>query len=86
MIAAPEILLAWIPFIHPLPLPDGAKLWMFLPLAACVAVVYRATRARTARELPRATVKTFINIVVGMCLIAIVAYVIHEGVLRFSAG
>jgi hypothetical protein len=86
MIAATKILLAWIPFIHPLPLPDGARLWMFLPLAACVAVVYRATRARTARELPRATVRTFINIVVGMCLIAIAAYVIHEGVLRFSAG
>ena len=79
-------MLAWIPFIHPLPLPDGAKLWMFLPLAACVAVVYRATRARTARELPKATLKTFINIVVGMCLIAIAAYAIHEGVLRFSRG
>ena len=79
-------LLAWIPFIHPLPLPDGARLWMFPPLAACVAVVYRATRARTARELPKATLKTFINIVVGMCLIAIAAYVIHEAVLRFSAS
>jgi hypothetical protein len=86
MTTAPEILAVWIPFIHPLPLPDGARLWMYLPLAACVAVVYRATRARTARELPKATVKTFINIVVGMCLIAIAAYVIHEGVLRFSAG
>ncbi len=79
-------LLAWIPFIHPLHLPEGARLWMFLPLAACVAVVYRATRARTARELPRATLKTFVNIVVGMCLIAIAAYAIHEGVLRFSRG
>jgi hypothetical protein len=79
-------LLAWIPFINPLPLPDGARLWMFPPLAACVAVVYRTTRARTARELPKATLKTFINIVVGMCLIAIAAYVIHGAVLRFSAG
>jgi hypothetical protein len=86
MTSAPEILAAWIPFIHPLPLPNGARLWMFPPLAACVAVVYRATRARTARELPKATLKTFVNIVVGMCLIAIAAYVIHQGVLRFSAG
>jgi len=77
-------LLAWIPFIHPLPLPAGSRLWMFLPLAACVAVVYRATRARTARELPRATLKTFVNIVVGMCLIAIAAYAIHAAVLHFS--
>lgn len=78
--------LAWVPFVHPLKLPDGARLWMFLPLAACVAVVYRATRAHTARDLPRATLKTFLNIVVGMCLIAIAAYAIHEGVLRFSGG
>lgn len=79
-------LLAWIPFVHPLPLPDGARLWMFLPLAACVAVVYRTTRARTARELPKATLRTFINIVVGMCLIAAVAYLIHQAVLRFSGN
>lgn len=76
-------LLAWIPFVYPLKLPPGSRLWMFLPLAACVAVVYRATRARTARELPWATVKTFLNIVIGMCLIAIAAYVIHAAVLRF---
>jgi hypothetical protein len=79
-------LLAWIPFVHPLPLPARPHLWMFLPLAACVAVVYRATRARTARELPRATIRTFLSIVVGMCLIAVAAYVIHEAVLRFSGG
>jgi hypothetical protein len=78
--------LAWIPFVHPLELPAGARLWMFLPLAACIAVVYRATRARTARELPRATLITFVNIVIGMCLIAGVAYGLHQAVLRFSAG
>ena len=77
-------LFAWIPFVHPLALPRGARLWMFLPLAACVAVVYRATRARTARDLPAATIKTFLNIVVGMCLIAIAAYVAYGLVLWFS--
>jgi len=86
MMPSAATLLAWIPFIHPLPLPDGARLWMFLPLAACVAVVYRTTRARTARELPKATLRTFINIVVGMCLIAIAAYLVHAAVLRFSGG
>ena len=76
--------LAWIPFIHPLTLPAGARLWMFLPLAACVAVVYRATRARTVQELPFATVKTFINIVIGMIAIAIAAYALHMIVLHFT--
>ncbi len=78
--------LAWIPLVHPLDLPAGARLWMFLPLAACVAVVYRATRARTARELPRATLKTFLSIVIGMWLIGVAAYAIHAAVLRFSGG
>ena len=78
------LLTAWIPFIHPLPLPAGARLWMFLPLAACVAVVYRATRAVEVRELPRATLKTFINIVVGMVLIALAAYALHALVLYFT--
>jgi hypothetical protein len=79
-------LLAWIPFVNPLKLPHGSRLWMFLPLAACVAVVYRATRARQARELPWATFKTFVNIVVGMWLIAIAAYGLQEGVLWWSSG
>ena len=77
-------LLAGIPFIHPLKLPVGARLWMLLPLVACVAVVYRATRARTVRELPWATVRTFVTIIVGMCLIAVVAYLLHQAVLRFT--
>ncbi|MBU0640432.1 MAG: hypothetical protein KKB50_16330 [Planctomycetes bacterium] len=71
-------------FIHPLKLPAGGRLWMFLPLALCVTVVYRATRARTAADLPRATVISFVQIVVGMCLIAVAFYLVHEAVLRFS--
>jgi len=71
-------------FLHPLKLPAGARLWMFLPLAMCIAVVYRGTRARTARELPRAAVITFIHIVIGMVLIALAAYALHALVLRWS--
>lgn len=77
--------LAWIPFVHPLELPRAARLWMFLPLAVCVAVVYRATRAKDARELPRATAITLVNIVVGMVLIAAAAYTIHWSVLHFMS-
>ena len=71
-------------FLHPLKLPAGARLWMFLPLAMCIAVVSRGTRARTARELPRAAVITFIHIVIGMVLIALAAYALHALVLRWS--
>jgi len=70
-------LLLGLLFVHPLELPSGARLWMLLPLVACVATVYRATRARSARELPRATIITFIQIVVGMVAIAAAFYLVH---------
>lgn len=69
-------------FIHPLPFPAGARLWMLLPLVACVATVYRATRARDVAHMPRATVITFFQIVVGMALIALTFYLVHAGVQR----
>lgn len=72
-------------FIKPMKLSfPGGRLWMFLPLALCVAVVYRATRSRTPAELPRSTAFTFVNIVVGMALVAAGLYVVHEIVLRMS--
>jgi hypothetical protein len=74
--------LGWL-FIHPLNLPYGARLWMMLPLVACVALVYRATRARQVRELPRATALTFTYTVVGMALIAVAFYLVHWAVRRF---
>lgn len=80
------LIAAWIPFVHPLILPAGARLWTFLPLALCVAIVYRATRAKSAAELPKGTAITFVNIVVGMVAIALVAYIVHEVVLRISNG
>lgn len=69
-------------FIHPLKLPPGGRLWMLLPLTLCIAAVYRATRARRARELPWATLVTFVQIVVGMALIAVAFYAVHQAVLR----
>ena len=70
-------------FIDPAHLPTGARLWMLLPLVACVAAVYRATRVRTAREMPWATVRTFVSIVVGMALIAAAFYVAYLGARRY---
>ncbi|MCH7871660.1 MAG: hypothetical protein IID33_08150 [Planctomycetes bacterium] len=68
-------------FITPLKLPFG-RLWMFLPLALSIAVVYRATRARDPRRMVRSTAITFANIVLGMSLIAVAFYVVYEIVLR----
>ena len=81
-LALTTLTLSWL-FIHPASLPARGHLWMLLPLVACVATVYRATRARSPRDLPRATVLTFVNIVVGMAAIAVAFYLVHLGVKRF---
>ncbi len=70
-------------FVHPLELPAGARLWMMLPLVACVVTVYRGTRARHPREMPRSTVITFFNVVIGMVLIAAGFYFLHLLVRHF---
>ncbi|MFH1748581.1 MAG: hypothetical protein ABIG44_16220 [Planctomycetota bacterium] len=79
-----NLLLAWIPFVHPVKLPAGARLWMVLPLVLCVAMVYRATRVRHVHEMPKATLLTFVYIVIGMVAIAIAFYLVHHAVLYFS--
>lgn len=76
-------LLAFIPFINPVPFPAGARLVMFLPLSLCVAVVYRATRARRVDEMLKPTLTTFASIVIGMVAIAIGLYVVSEAAIRY---
>ena len=70
-------------FINPLHLPSGTRLWMMLPLVACVATVYRATRVRHVREMPRATIFNFVSIVLGMTAIAVAFYLAHLVARRF---
>lgn len=77
-----DAVLAWL-FAQPLDLPAGARFWMLFPLVACVAVVYRATRARDLRGMPRATVFTFLSIVLGMAAIAVAFYLAHLAARRF---
>lgn len=77
MMAAGWLTLATL-FVHPLSLPEGARLWMLLPLVACVAAVYRATRVRTVADMPKQTVMTFFNIIVGMVAIALAFYALHQ--------
>lgn len=76
-------LAVWIPLLHPIAMPTSSRVWMFFPLAACVAIVYRATRARDVGEMPFLTIRTFVNIIIGMWLIALAAYAAHAAVLRW---
>ncbi|MBK9126536.1 MAG: hypothetical protein IPM13_01905 [Phycisphaerales bacterium] len=82
MMLGGSLVLGWL-MLHPITLPDSWRLWMLLPLVACVALVYRATRARQASELPWPTVKTFFQILAGMVLIALGFWVAHWAAIRF---
>lgn len=71
-------------FIHPIKLPPGARLWMVLPLVLSIAIIYRATRARRASEMPWPTLVNFFTIVLSMCLIAAGFYALHWLVIQFD--
>lgn len=85
MSALPDLLAIGIPFIQPLPIAPWMRLWMFLPLAFCVAVVYRATRAKESDRILRAAFFSFLNITIGMVAIALAAYLVHWLALRWTA-
>lgn len=70
-------------FIHPIKLPQGARLWMMFPLVFCVAAVYRASRAQAPGEIVGPTLRTFVNILLGMFAIAFGLLITHEIVLRY---
>lgn len=55
------------PFVQPLPIWDY-KLWLILPLALGVAIVYKSIRCDTMREVAKASV-----ILTGWILAAVVA-------------
>jgi len=78
------LLAGWVVFVHPAGIPPGSRLWFFLPLALCVALVYRVVRGIDGEPFFRRTAVTFANIVVGMVAIALSAWALHEVVLRLG--
>jgi len=67
-----DALLAYTPFLYPLPIWDRNWLWalLLLPLCAAVAVVYKSIRCSRMSQVPREALVLFITIVVGMILAA----------------
>ncbi len=58
-------ILAYTPFLHPMPIWDYWA-WLLLPLCFGVSVVYKSVRADSMRQVPMDAVKTTIWIVAGM--------------------
>jgi hypothetical protein len=65
-------LLAYAPFLYPLPIWDRNWLWALLlvPLCAAVAVVYKSIRCSQMSRVPREALVLFITIVAGMIVAA----------------
>ena len=63
--AWPAYLLAYVPFMQPLPAWD---VWYLLavPLCAGVAIVYKAIRCRSMRTVPREAAKATFWILAGL--------------------
>ncbi len=61
------------PFFDPYPV-DGDWLWLIVPLAFGVAIVYKTLSAKRLRDIPLGSLKWAIQILVTMGLSACVIY------------
>jgi hypothetical protein len=72
-------LLAWTPFLDPIPIWSNAVWpWMLVPMAAAVSIVYKSVKCRTMSQVPREASVIFATILAGMAAAAVVlAVVVH---------
>ena len=64
-------LLAFKPFIDPIPIVSWQKLAMVLPLCLAIAIVYKTTKCRELRDVPVASLVLWVTILVGMFAVGI---------------
>jgi len=62
-------LLAWTPLLEPLPLA-GAWMWLAIPLAAAIAVVYKALKLPDLADLPAEATRLTIIILIALLVAA----------------
>jgi hypothetical protein len=66
-------LLAWTPFLDPLPVWYNAVWpWLLLPLVAAVSIVYKSIKCRSMSQVPRQATVIGVWIVLGMIGAAVV--------------
>jgi len=71
-----EMLAAFM--IHPLELARWQQMLLLLPLCLTISVVYKTTKCADVREIPLATVVSWLTIVVGMYAVGVVLLLIYE--------
>jgi hypothetical protein len=75
-------MMAWTIFLNPIHLHHGAALWLVIPLCASVAVVYKALRVPSIRELPRAAAGLLLYMVGGLAVLGAALWALHRYWLR----
>jgi hypothetical protein len=75
-------LLAWIPFLQPMPGAWHNAVWPFLMLPLCVAVsvVYKSIKCDSMRDVPKQAAEITIWIVLGMVGAALALGLLVRGV------
>jgi hypothetical protein len=53
-------------FIHPMVLNKWQEALMLLPLCLAISVVYKTTKSVSLREIPAASLVSWVTIVIGM--------------------
>ena len=70
-----SMLIEALGILQPVPY-DSGRLWMFLPLALIVAVVYKALKVEDVRQVPIAALLLWVTIMAGMVAVWAGLYVI----------
>jgi hypothetical protein len=71
------LILAWVPFLYPLPIWDYWP-WLLIPLTAGIAIVYKSVKCQSMQQVPREALVIFVWILVGMAAAAgALAGVVH---------
>ncbi len=71
-------LLAFKPFIDPIPMVSWQKLAMLLPLCLAIAIVYKTTKCRELRDVPVASLVLWVTIIIGMFAVGIGLFVAYN--------
>ena len=72
-----QLLLAWTPFLEPIPM-DRYWLWLLPPLVAVIAVVWKTLKVRDLSRLPRQATILWAQILAFMLLAAAALWLVTE--------
>ena len=77
-------MLAYIPFVTPLPVWDYWA-WLLLPLCIAVAVVYKTIKCRYVRQIPKEAAAITLWIILSMASVAAGIWGLYQVLVVWSA-